>query len=183
MVLSCVISEVVARTSLPSLPLVQGSPITNPIPFHGLNLSILIHLSAFLLWWLSMFTYQLLLKSLGRSEHPSFYKRMGNLAARTSGYPMTVALVSLLLTNRRAMDHSRRKVRGWWEEQVVLRRQGTNNQPKQGTSQPDARQPEESQLETAQEENSQPKATHGELILQSNRCVISQNSSITTVDI
>ena len=105
-----------------------------------------------------VYTYNLAMAGLGLLEHATVPKAAGNTAARTRGYILALVLLSLLLTNHKAKEHTRRKVAGWWEEQVLVRLtsqtqtvviQLAPSQPT-GSSQPATSQPADSNQASSQ---------------------------------
>ena len=159
-ILSCLLSELVARCSLPPpqgpLLLHQGG-FTNPIPFKSLNLMIIIHVSLYSSYWIGIFMYHYILGALGILEHATISQGVGNTATRTYGYVTTMSLLGLFLINKKAKDFTRRKVVGWWEEQVLAIRyiwaEAASIQPE--ASQPETSQPETNQTVTSQPETNQ----------------------------
>ena len=113
----------VARCSLPSIQPTghNNGGITNLIPFKGLNLMVLTHVVLFTIYWLLVYTYNLTMAKLGLLEHATVPKAVGNTAVRTRGFILTLAAISLLLTNRKAKEYTRRKATGWWDHQVLMR--------------------------------------------------------------
>lgn len=114
MVLTMVVSEVVARCSLPPAPPPSTGHVANLIPFKNLNLCILIHLSVSLAFSLFVITYQIIISSVGHHKIDT-----GEKAAKTAGFFLAIDLVCVLLLNRKAREFTRRKLAGWWAVQEL----------------------------------------------------------------
>ena len=101
--------------------------------------------------------YHYILGALGILEHATISQGVGNTATRTYGYVTTMSLLGLFLINKKAKDFTRRKVVGWWEEQVLAIRyiwaEAASIQPE--ASQPATSQPETNQTVTSQPETNQ----------------------------
>ena len=113
-----------ARCSLPSIQPTSHNNhggITNLIPFRGLNLMVLTYVALFTIYWFLVYSYNFTMDELGLLEHATVPKAVGNTAVRTRGYILTLVLLSLLLTNPKAKEYTRRKVAGWWDQQVLVR--------------------------------------------------------------
>ena len=108
-VIAMVVSEVFTRSSLPPPPAPNHGLVANLIPFKSLNLFTLVYI--FLNFAFGAFGLFFTIMSKVDSKSPN----TGKLASQASGYFLTMELLCVLLLNRKARAHTRRKVKSWLE--------------------------------------------------------------------